>query len=61
MGLERKGFSPERIKALQKAFRLLLVAKLNTTQALEKMRELEGGDVALLVEFIERSQRGVIK
>jgi UDP-N-acetylglucosamine acyltransferase len=61
MGLERRGFSPERIKLIQKAFRLLLVAKLNTTQALEKMRELEGEDVALLVSFIERSARGVIK
>jgi UDP-N-acetylglucosamine acyltransferase len=61
VGLERRGFSPERIKALQKAFRLLLVSKLNTTQALEKMRELEGDDVAFLAAFIERSERGVIK
>jgi UDP-N-acetylglucosamine acyltransferase len=61
IGLERRGFSPERIKALQKAFRLLLVSKLNTTQALEKIRELEGEDVALLVKFIEQSERGVIK
>ncbi len=61
VGLERRGFGPERIKALQKAFRLLLVSKLNTTQALEKMRELDGEDVALLVAFIERSHRGVIK
>jgi UDP-N-acetylglucosamine acyltransferase len=61
MGLERRGFSPERIRALQKAFRLLLVSKLNTTQALEKMRELEGADAALLAAFIERSERGVIK
>jgi len=61
VGLERRGFSPERIRALQKAFRLLLVSKLNTTQALEKMRELEGEDVALLLGFIERSHRGVIK
>jgi len=61
MGLERRGFSPERIRLIQKAFRLLFVSKLNTTQALEKMRELEGEDVALLVGFIERSERGVIK
>ena len=61
VGLERRGFSPERIKALQKAFRLLLVSKLNTTQALEKIREIEGEDVELLVGFIERSERGVIK
>jgi UDP-N-acetylglucosamine acyltransferase len=61
VGLERRGFSPERIRALQKAFRVLLVSKLNTTQAVEKMRELEGEDVAILVGFIERSERGVIK
>ena len=61
IGLERKGFSPERLGRLQKAFRLLLAAKMNTTQALEKMRRIEGEDVELLVEFIERSQRGVIK
>jgi UDP-N-acetylglucosamine acyltransferase len=61
IGLERKGFSPERLQLLQKAYRYLLAAKLNTTQALEKMRTLEGEDVALLVQFIERSERGVIK
>jgi UDP-N-acetylglucosamine acyltransferase len=61
IGLERRGFSADRIKALQRAFRLLLVSKLNTTQALEKIRTLEGDDVALLVNFIERSERGVIK
>jgi UDP-N-acetylglucosamine acyltransferase len=61
IGLERRGFSPERLQRLQKAYRYLLAAKLNTTQALEKMREIEGEDVALLVKFIEGSQRGVIK
>lgn len=61
IGLARRGFSPERLQTLQKAYRLLLAAKMNTTQALEKMRELEGEDVALLVKFIEGSQRGVIK
>ena len=61
VGLERRGFSAERIRSLQKAFRLLLVSKLNTSQALEKIRELEGEDVALLIGFIERSERGVIK
>lgn len=61
IGLERRGFTPERLKALQKAFRVLLSAKLNTSQALEKLRELEGEDVAELVAFVERSERGVIK
>ncbi len=61
IGLERRGFSTERLERLQKAYRLLLSGKMNTTQALEKMRTLEGDDVALLVQFIERSHRGVIK
>ncbi len=69
VGLSRKGFSPERLQTLQKAFRLLLAAKLNTSAAIEKIKELGGTDVSresredleLLVSFIERSQRGVIK
>jgi UDP-N-acetylglucosamine acyltransferase len=61
IGLARRGFSPQRLQTLQKAFRLLLAAKLNTTQAVEKIRELEGEDAALLAAFIERSERGVIK
>ena len=69
VGLARKGFSPERLALLQKAYRLLLAAKLNTSAALEKMKELQGQpgseeateDIAYLISFIERSQRGVIK
>jgi len=61
VGLQRRGFTPERLQILQKAFRLLLAAKLNTTQAVEKIKELEGEDAALLAAFIERSERGVIK
>jgi UDP-N-acetylglucosamine acyltransferase len=61
VGLTRRGFSPERLQILQKAFRLLLAAKLNTTQAVEKIKELEGEDAALLAAFIGRSQRGIIK
>ena len=61
IGLARRGFSPERLQKLQKAFRLLLAAKLNTTQAIEKIKSLEGEDAALLASFLERSHRGVIK
>lgn len=61
VGLARRGFTPERLQLLQKAFRMLLAAKMNTTQALEKIKELPGDDAALLADFIERSHRGVIK
>ncbi len=66
VGLSRRGFSEDRLKLLQKAFRLLLAAKLNTSAAVEKMKELTGDpkamdDIANLIAFIERSERGVIK
>jgi UDP-N-acetylglucosamine acyltransferase len=61
VGLARRGFTPERLQTLQKAFRLLLAAKLNTSQAVEQIRQLEGEDAAIVAAFIERSQRGVIK
>ena len=63
IGLERRGFSKERIRKIHHAFRLLLNSKLNTTQALEKLNAEgeHGEDVGLLVRFIEQSQRGVIK
>jgi UDP-N-acetylglucosamine acyltransferase len=61
IGLARRGFSSERLQTLQKAFRMLLAAKMNTSQALEKIKAMGGEDAALLAAFIERSQRGVIK
>jgi UDP-N-acetylglucosamine acyltransferase len=61
VGLTRRGFSPERLQTLQKAFRYLLAAKLNTSQALEKIKAMTGSDAAILAEFVERSQRGIIK
>jgi len=61
VGLARRGFSPERLHVLHKAFRTLLAAKLNTSQAVEKIKAMGGDDAKLLVDFLERSQRGVIK
>src|SRR5271165_1256246 len=63
VGLQRRGFTPERIAALHHAFKLLLASKLNTSQAVEKLRA-EGApsqDVEALLRFIESSQRGIIK
>lgn len=62
IGLERKGFSPERRKALKQLWRILNDSKLNTSQALVRIREELGGqqDVDVVLEFIESSERGVI-
>lgn len=37
-GLQRRGFSAETVEALHKAFRLLTRSKLNTSQAVERIR-----------------------
>jgi UDP-N-acetylglucosamine acyltransferase len=61
VGLQRRGFSEERLKTLHRAYRYLLAAKMNTTQAVEAIHALEGEDAAELAAFIEKSKRGVIK
>jgi UDP-N-acetylglucosamine acyltransferase len=62
VGLARRGFSPEAIAAVRRAFRVLLVSRLNTQDALVRL-EAEGpltSEVQAMVEFIRTSQRGVI-
>ena len=63
IGLRRKGFSSDEIKRISRAFRLLLAAKLNTTQALEAIKQDLGGwpEIDYLIAFIESSERGVTK
>lgn len=63
IGLERKGFSPERLQALKRAYKLLLRSKLNTSQALEEMKKTlaDSTDVKELIKFIEGAERGIVK
>ena len=63
IGLERKGFSSDRIRTLEKAFRLLVRSRKNTTQALEEMRRELGNsdDVKEMIEFVEKAERGIVK
>jgi UDP-N-acetylglucosamine acyltransferase len=66
VGLERRGFTPEQLKELRDAYRLLIGSKLNTSQALEALREMlakegAGEHVAYLAEFVAASHRGIIK
>jgi UDP-N-acetylglucosamine acyltransferase len=63
LGMKRRGYSKEVIEKLNHAFHLLLSSKLNTTQAVDRIRqELAGcAEVDLLTEFIDASKRGVVK
>lgn len=63
VGLERRGFSKERIRKIHHAYKTLLASKLNTSQALEKLKSEpdRSEDVEMMIRFIEASERGVIK
>ncbi len=63
VGLERRGFGAESLRALREAYRVLYRSNLNTKQALEVLRErwAEGVEVRTLVQFVESSERGIIR
>jgi UDP-N-acetylglucosamine acyltransferase len=63
VGLERRGFSKERIQKIHHAYKVLLASKLNTSQALEQLKSEadRSEDVEMLIRFVEESERGVIK
>ncbi len=61
IGLDRRGFSRERIDAVRSAYRLLMHPCLNVSQALEQLGESpESDDLRTLVDFIRSSTRGVV-
>jgi len=63
VGMNRRGYSKDTIEKLHRAFHLLLSAKLNTTQALERIKSeiTDCAEVDLVVEFYETTKRGVVK
>ena len=66
VGLERRGFSPEELKQLRGAYVLLTSSKMNTSDALAAIRaKIAAGEfgehVVYLADFVEKSERGVIK
>jgi UDP-N-acetylglucosamine acyltransferase len=63
VGLRRHGFSEETIKILKKAYRILFRSKLTLKEASEKVREeIKGSsEVDYLLDFIEKSERGICR
>ena len=62
VGLKRRGYSKNTIEKLHHAYHLLLTAKLNTSQAVERIKAeiSDCPEVYILVHFIETSKRGVV-
>jgi UDP-N-acetylglucosamine acyltransferase len=63
IGLRRKGFDNQTLKTLDRAVRVLLRSGLNTTQALDRLREEFSGtpEIDYLIAFVSTTQRGIIK
>jgi UDP-N-acetylglucosamine acyltransferase len=63
LGLRRRGFSRERLRALKEMFKIIFYSDLNTTQAVEKITKLfpPHEDREEIISFIESSKRGIIK
>lgn len=64
VGLRRRGFSPEAITALDRAYTFIYNSGLNVSQAVEKIKsdpELAGApEVQTLLAFVTKSTRGII-
>jgi UDP-N-acetylglucosamine acyltransferase len=63
IGLVRRGFSSDSIGKLKRAYRYLLVSKLNTSRAVSRIQADESlacPEVQYLVDFIRGSHRGVL-
>ncbi|WP_286232875.1 acyl-ACP--UDP-N-acetylglucosamine O-acyltransferase [Thalassotalea sediminis] len=62
-GLKRRGFSPEAIKAIKKAYRKVYRAGLTVDEALSVIAEEipTQAEVTLFTDFIKASKRGIIR
>ena len=62
-GLSRRGFTPEQVRNVKSAFRVLYRSELPLEEALAKLREAAATqpEVATFVEFIGRSTRSLVR
>jgi UDP-N-acetylglucosamine acyltransferase len=66
VGLERCGFTPDQLRELRQAYRVLTSSKQNISQALAELRTGEATGtlsehVRYLVDFVAASERGIIR
>ncbi|MBD3421485.1 MAG: acyl-ACP--UDP-N-acetylglucosamine O-acyltransferase [Chitinivibrionales bacterium] len=63
VGLQRKGFSDDRRDAIKRAYKTLFRSSLSLVGAQQKLLENfpQNADIALIVDFIQNSQRGLMR
>ena len=63
IGLERRGFTSDKIEAIRKAYKFVYYSGLNVADGIaniEKDKELDIPEVKRIVDFIQKSDRGII-
>lgn len=62
-GLKRRGFSPEVINTLRRAYKIIYRNSLTVTQAVEQLNELalDCPEVNLMIDVLQQSQRGIVR
>ncbi len=62
-GLRRRGFSSDAIMAIRRAYKVIYRQGLTAEDALTKLRELlaDHAEIALLIESLETSSRGIVR
>lgn len=63
VGLKRRGFSEKTINILKQVYKIIFRSKLNTSHAVERIKnEMELiPEVKQILDFIQKSERGIIK
>ena len=63
VGLKRRGFSPERILDLRRAYRVIFQSGLGEEEAIEQLNNdyNDNEDVQHIIKFIRGSQRGIAR
>jgi UDP-N-acetylglucosamine acyltransferase len=62
-GLKRRGFDSDRIAAIKRAYRAMFVSGKPMAEAKQELERgaLESNDVRLMLDFIESSERGLLR
>lgn len=60
-GLKRRGFTPDQLRNLKEAYRVLFRAGLRLTEARDQLAELVSAqpELRLIVDFLDRSERSI--
>jgi UDP-N-acetylglucosamine acyltransferase len=62
VGLKRRNFSKDKIEILEKAYKIIFRSGLNTSEALEKLEEINNcKEIEDIIGFIKSSERGIAK